>query len=130
MTLENHIRDNYGAICLLASQNASLNCGACPFDTTSNYRSLNNILTFFKRFRPGFKGKDGITQLSEKYIAGILKLDKIISHTMPLDKINEAFDLMHAGKRFVQLFDTVAINCLRYWASELYIDAEFMSRPY
>lgn len=46
----------------------------------------------------GFKGKDGITQLSEKYMAGTLKLDKIISHTMPLDKINEAFDLMHAGK--------------------------------
>ena len=38
-------------------------------------------------------------------MAGRLKLDEIISHTMPLDKINEAFDLMHAGKRFVQLFD-------------------------
>ena len=49
-------------------------------------------------------------------MAGTLKLDKIISHIMPLDKINEAFDLMHAGKRFVQLFDTVVINCLRFWA--------------
>ena len=36
-------------------------------------------------------------------MAGTLKLDKIISHTMSLDKINEAFDIMHAGKRFVQL---------------------------
>ena len=28
-------------------------------------------------------------------------LDKLISHIMRLEKINEAFDLMHAGKRFV-----------------------------
>ena len=34
-------------------------------------------------------------------MAGKLKLDEFITHTMPLDKINEAFDLMHAGKRFV-----------------------------
>lgn len=46
----------------------------------------------------GFRGKDGIPRLSEEYLAGTLKLDKIIYHTMPLDKINEAFDLMLAGK--------------------------------
>jgi len=34
-------------------------------------------------------------------MAGKLKLDEFITHTMPLDKVNEAFDLMHAGKRFV-----------------------------
>ena len=33
-------------------------------------------------------------------MAGKLKLDEFITHTMPLDKINEAFDLMHAGERF------------------------------
>ena len=34
-------------------------------------------------------------------MAGKMNLYKLISHTMPLEKINEEFDLMHAGKRFV-----------------------------
>ena len=34
-------------------------------------------------------------------MAGKLSLEKLITHTMPLDKINEAFDAMFAGKRFV-----------------------------
>jgi len=49
----------------------------------------------------GYKGRESIPKLSEEYMAGKLKLDEFITHTMPLDKINEAFDLMHAGKRFV-----------------------------
>ena len=36
-------------------------------------------------------------------MAGKIKLDEFITHTMPLEKINEAFDLMHAGKRLVKL---------------------------
>ena len=28
---------------------------------------------------------------------------------MPLDKINEAFDIMHVGKRFVQLTQSLSI---------------------
>jgi S-(hydroxymethyl)glutathione dehydrogenase/alcohol dehydrogenase len=27
-----------------------------------------------------------------------VKIDPLITHTMPLDRINDAFDLMHAGK--------------------------------
>ena len=27
-----------------------------------------------------------------------INIDDLITHTMPLDRINEAFDLMHAGK--------------------------------
>ena len=29
---------------------------------------------------------------------GRVKIDPLITHTMPLDRINDAFDLMHAGK--------------------------------
>ena len=29
---------------------------------------------------------------------GKINIDDLITHTMPLEKINEAFDLMHAGK--------------------------------
>jgi S-(hydroxymethyl)glutathione dehydrogenase/alcohol dehydrogenase len=29
---------------------------------------------------------------------GKINIDDLITHTMPLEKINKAFDLMHAGK--------------------------------
>jgi S-(hydroxymethyl)glutathione dehydrogenase/alcohol dehydrogenase len=29
---------------------------------------------------------------------GRINIDDLITHTMPLDAINDAFDLMHAGK--------------------------------
>ena len=37
-------------------------------------------------------------------MAGRLKLDELVTHKMPLDKINEAFDLMRSGERFVCIF--------------------------
>jgi S-(hydroxymethyl)glutathione dehydrogenase/alcohol dehydrogenase len=29
---------------------------------------------------------------------GKINIDDLITHTLPLEKINDAFDLMHAGK--------------------------------
>ena len=29
---------------------------------------------------------------------GRIRIDELITHTMPLDDINKAFDLMHAGE--------------------------------
>ena len=34
-------------------------------------------------------------------MAGQLKVNEFVSHTLTLDKINEAFDLMHSGERLV-----------------------------
>ena len=31
-------------------------------------------------------------------MAGRIDLDPFVTHTLPLDRINEAFDLMHEGK--------------------------------
>lgn len=40
-------------------------------------------------------------------MAGDLKVDEFVSHTVPLDDINKAFDLMHSGDgmRSVITFD-------------------------
>lgn len=54
----------------------------------------------------GWKSCDSVPKLVENYLAGKLKVDEFITHTMPLDKINEAFDLMHAGKRFDYTVET------------------------
>jgi len=46
----------------------------------------------------GTKGKSQLPGMVEQYLAGDIKVDEFITHTMPLEKINDAFDLMHEGK--------------------------------
>lgn len=46
----------------------------------------------------GVKGRSELPQLVERYLAGEFKLDDFITHTMALEDINTAFDLMHAGE--------------------------------
>ena len=46
----------------------------------------------------GVKGRSELPGIVEQYMRGEFKLDDFITHTMGLERINEAFDLMHAGK--------------------------------
>ncbi|WP_299595381.1 S-(hydroxymethyl)glutathione dehydrogenase/class III alcohol dehydrogenase [uncultured Microbulbifer sp.] len=46
----------------------------------------------------GVKGRSQLPEYVERYLAGEFQLDDFITHTMPLENINEAFDLMHEGK--------------------------------
>lgn len=46
----------------------------------------------------GVKGRSELPEIVERYMQGEFKLDNFITHTMGLDGINEAFDLMHEGK--------------------------------
>nr|WP_211224653.1 S-(hydroxymethyl)glutathione dehydrogenase/class III alcohol dehydrogenase [Oceanospirillum beijerinckii] len=46
----------------------------------------------------GVKGRSELPGIVEDYMAGKFALDDFITHTMSLEKINEAFDLMHEGK--------------------------------
>ncbi|XP_048590123.1 alcohol dehydrogenase class-3 [Nematostella vectensis] len=46
----------------------------------------------------GYKSGDGVPQLVEDYLAGKVMVDEFVTHNMGLDKINEAFDLMHRGE--------------------------------
>lgn len=46
----------------------------------------------------GVKGRTELPDYVERYLAGDIPLKDFITHTMPLEHINEAFDLMHAGK--------------------------------
>lgn len=46
----------------------------------------------------GVKGRSELPGYVDRYMAGELKVDEFITFTMGLDKINEAFDLMHDGK--------------------------------
>lgn len=46
----------------------------------------------------GCKGRSQLPGMVEQYMQGDIKVDEFITHTMGLEDINKAFDLMHAGK--------------------------------
>jgi S-(hydroxymethyl)glutathione dehydrogenase/alcohol dehydrogenase len=46
----------------------------------------------------GVKGRSQLPGYVERYLAGEIKVDEFVTHTLPLERINEAFDLMHAGR--------------------------------
>jgi len=46
----------------------------------------------------GCKGRSQLPGMVEQYMDGGIKVDEFITHTMPLEDINKAFDLMHEGK--------------------------------
>ena len=46
----------------------------------------------------GVKGRTQLPGMVEDAMAGRIDLDPFVTHTLPLDRINEAFDLMHEGK--------------------------------
>jgi S-(hydroxymethyl)glutathione dehydrogenase/alcohol dehydrogenase len=54
----------------------------------------------------GVKGRSQLPGYVDQYINGDIMLDKFVTHTMGLEDINKAFDLMHEGKsiRSVILF--------------------------
>ncbi|AWB66513.1 S-(hydroxymethyl)glutathione dehydrogenase/class III alcohol dehydrogenase [Saccharobesus litoralis] len=46
----------------------------------------------------GVKGRSELPGIVEQYLAGEFGLQEFITHTMSLDEINEAFELMHNGE--------------------------------
>jgi S-(hydroxymethyl)glutathione dehydrogenase/alcohol dehydrogenase len=54
----------------------------------------------------GVKGRDQVPQLVDRWLAGDLNLDPLVSHTLTLDEVNRGFELMEeqAGIRSVITF--------------------------
>lgn len=46
----------------------------------------------------GARGRTDVPKIVDWYMDGRINIDDLITHTMPLDDINKAFDLMHAGE--------------------------------
>jgi S-(hydroxymethyl)glutathione dehydrogenase/alcohol dehydrogenase len=46
----------------------------------------------------GARGRTDVPKIVDWYMDGKIRIDPLITHTLPLDRINEAFDLMHAGE--------------------------------
>ena len=46
----------------------------------------------------GARGRTDVPKIVDWYMEGKINIDDLITHVMPLERINEAFDLMHEGK--------------------------------
>ena len=46
----------------------------------------------------GARGRTDTPKVVDWYMDGKIQIDPMITHTLPLERINEAFDLMHEGK--------------------------------
>jgi len=46
----------------------------------------------------GARGRTDVPKIVDWYMEGKINIDDLITHVLPLDRINEGFELMHAGK--------------------------------
>jgi S-(hydroxymethyl)glutathione dehydrogenase / alcohol dehydrogenase len=46
----------------------------------------------------GARGRTDVPKIVDWYMDGKIAIDPLITHTLPLDRINDAFDLMHSGE--------------------------------
>ena len=46
----------------------------------------------------GAKGRTDVPKIVDWYMDGKVEIDEMITHKMPLEEINKAFDLMHSGE--------------------------------
>ena len=46
----------------------------------------------------GARGRTDVPKIVDWYMEGKINIDDLITHQMPLDRINDAFDLMHRGE--------------------------------
>jgi S-(hydroxymethyl)glutathione dehydrogenase/alcohol dehydrogenase len=46
----------------------------------------------------GARGRTDVPKIVDWYLEGKINIDDLVTHVMPIDKINDAFDLMHKGE--------------------------------
>src|SRR5580704_3033839 len=46
----------------------------------------------------GVRGRSQVPEIVDWYMDGKIEIDPLITHKLPLERINEAFDLMHSGE--------------------------------
>jgi S-(hydroxymethyl)glutathione dehydrogenase/alcohol dehydrogenase len=46
----------------------------------------------------GARGRTDVPRIVDWYMQGLIEIDPMITHKLPLDRINEGFEMMHAGQ--------------------------------
>ncbi|GFU94069.1 alcohol dehydrogenase class-3 [Trichonephila clavipes] len=53
----------------------------------------------------GYKTRIGIPELVDKVLSGQIQLEKLITHRLPLEKINEGFKMLTTGESLRSIID-------------------------
>jgi|TARA_B100000524_G_scaffold83867_1_gene38783 S-(hydroxymethyl)glutathione dehydrogenase/alcohol dehydrogenase len=81
----------WGESCIVGVAGAGMEISTRPFQLVTG-RSWRG--TAFG----GARGRTDVPKIVDWYMEGKLNIDDLITHKMPLSRINDAFDLMHQGK--------------------------------
>lgn len=55
----------------------------------------------YSYFYSGWKSRDAVPKLVEKYLVGEIKIDEFITHQMEFSYINDSLKLLRSGKRLI-----------------------------
>ena len=65
----------------------------------------------------GARGRTDVPQIVDWYMDGKINIDPLITHKLPLERINEAFDLMHSGESIRTVIEFPGQQCDFYICS-------------
>ena len=52
----------------------------------------------------GWKSRDDVPKLVTEYLARKFDLDQLITHSLPFKKIQEGFELLYSGQRYLAFY--------------------------
>ena len=81
----------WGQSVIIGVAGAGKEIGTRPFQLVTGRKWLGTAFG-------GVKGRSQLPGMVEDAMRGDIRLAPFVTHTLPLERINEAFDLMHAGK--------------------------------
>ena len=81
----------WGTSCIIGVAGAGEEIKTRPFNLVVGRRWIGTAFG-------GVKGRSELPGMVDQYMDGNIELDSLVTHTMGLEEINTAFDLMHEGK--------------------------------
>ncbi|KAL0590119.1 hypothetical protein ABG067_001759 [Albugo candida] len=81
----------WGQACIIGVAASGVEISTRPFQLVTGRRWAGSAFG-------GFKSRDGVPLLVERYLNKEIKVDEFITHKFELEQINEAFHAMHNGK--------------------------------
>ena len=81
----------WGVSCIIGVAGAGQEIRTRPFQLVTGRRWIGTAFG-------GARGRTDVPRIVDWYMDGSIKIDELITHTLPLERINEGFELMHRGE--------------------------------
>jgi S-(hydroxymethyl)glutathione dehydrogenase / alcohol dehydrogenase len=81
----------WGMSCIIGVAGAGQEIATRPFQLVTGRRWVGTAFG-------GARGRTDVPKIVDWYMQGLIDIDRMITAKLPLERINEAFDIMHEGK--------------------------------